>query len=262
MAELSATSVLPIDPTQATSASARTPEQVRALAAQFESLLLAQMLRDLRQSMFEDDEDSATGFGGGPLGDVIFSELTMALSRAGGVGLGQSLAKPLMQQANLDTPAIPDFAAGEPNVAAFSSVAPMTAALTPEVSVALPGQISSAYGWRRDPTTGGVKFHKGVDLSMPVGQELPAARAGQVTFSGELEGYGRTVVVKHDDRMSTRYAHLSEILVNVGDAVSAGQTIARSGASGRVTGPHLHFEVLENGKAVDPAGVWPPLRTR
>ena len=262
MTELTATSALPIEPASATTAGARTPEQVRALAAQFESLLLAQMLRDLRQSMFEEDEDSATGFGGGPLGDVIFSELTTALSKAGGVGLSQSLAGPLMQQANVASPAMPELAAVAPMAAEFESMAPLTPALTPERPVSLPGQVSSAYGWRRDPKTGGAKFHKGVDLSMPVGQELPAARAGQVAFAGELEGYGRTVVVKHNDRMSTRYAHLSEILVNVGDAVSAGQTIARSGATGRVTGPHLHFEVLEDGRAVDPANVWPPLRNR
>ena len=120
--------------------------------------------------------------------------------------------------------------------------------------LAMPGRLSSAYGWRRDPINGSVKFHNGLDLAMPVGQDVPAARPGEVAFAGELSGYGLTVVVRHDDRTSTRYAHLSEILVEPGDAVKAGETIAKSGATGRTTGPHLHFEVLEDGRPVNPDG--------
>ena len=131
------------------------------------------------------------------------------------------------------------------------AAAPMAA-----VSVAMPGRMSSGYGWRKDPIDGHVKFHKGVDIAMPAGQDVPSARAGEVTFAGDVSGYGLTVVVKHDDRTSTRYAHLSEILVAPGDAVNAGQTIAHSGATGRATGPHLHFEVLEAGQAVDPGSEW------
>ncbi len=89
---------------------------------------------------------------------------------------------------------------------------------------------------------------------MPVGDDVPAARAGEVTFAGNLAGYGKTVVVRHSATTSTRYAHLSEILVKPGDTVVAGQAIARSGASGKATGPHLHFEVLREGESVDPHG--------
>jgi len=71
----------------------------------------------------------------------------------------------------------------------------------------------------------------------------------------ELSGYGLTVVVDHGGGIATRYAHLSEVNVKVGDTVQAGQDIARSGASGRATGPHLHFEVLEAGQPVDPRSV-------
>jgi murein DD-endopeptidase MepM/ murein hydrolase activator NlpD len=104
--------------------------------------------------------------------------------------------------------------------------------------------------------SGATKFHNGIDLAMPVGDDVPAARAGEVISAGELPGYGKTVVVKHDDTTSTRYAHLSTILVTPGDMVAAGQTIARSGASGKATGPHLHFEVLRDGRSVDPYGTW------
>ncbi len=75
------------------------------------------------------------------------------------------------------------------------------------------GPTTSAFGWRQDPFNGAMKFHKGTDIAMPVGQEVPVARAGQVTFAGEQSGYGMTVVVGHGPGLSTRYAHLSEILV-------------------------------------------------
>ena len=120
----------------------------------------------------------------------------------------------------------------------------------------MPGRVSSSYGWRKDPIDGQTKFHKGVDLAMPVGHDVPAARKGEVAFAGEVNGYGLTVVVRHDDQTATRYAHLSQILVNPGDTVSAGQTIALSGSSGKSTGPHLHFEVIEAGQSVDPSGAW------
>jgi murein DD-endopeptidase MepM/ murein hydrolase activator NlpD len=118
----------------------------------------------------------------------------------------------------------------------------------------LSGRVTSSYGWRRDPLDGSLRLHKGTDIAMPVGQEVPAARAGRVGFAGELPGYGLTVVVNHDGGRATRYAHLSELTVGAGDAVVEGQVIARSGATGRATGPHLHFELLEDGKPVDPVG--------
>jgi murein DD-endopeptidase MepM/ murein hydrolase activator NlpD len=238
--------------------SRQSPEQLRALAAQFESLLLGQMLKEMRQSMFSDDaEGDGAGFGSGPLADTIFSELSVALARSGGMGLTTSLMGPLMAQAGIApealgadaaVPAEIPLPAGLDLPAASPIAAPMAA-----VAAAMPGRMSSGYGWRKDPINGQAKFHKGVDIAMPVGGDVPSARGGEVTFAGEMNGYGLTVVVKHDERTSTRYAHLSEILVTPGDQVTAGQTIAHSGATGRVTGPHLHFEVIEGGVAVDPS---------
>jgi len=233
--------------------SAQTPEQLRALAAQFESLLLGQMLREMRQSMFDDEENKDNSLGNGPLADTLFAELSVALSRAGGLGLGNSLMGPLMSQAGV--PAGADDTGVGMSLPAGLDLPDATAA-APLVTAAMPGRVTSAYGWRKDPIDGATKFHKGVDLAMPEGHDVPAARNGRVAFTGDVPGYGLTVVVKHDDRTSTRYAHLSEILVTPGQPVDAGQTIAHSGATGRVTGPHLHFEVLEEGQAVDPTGAW------
>jgi len=236
--------------------SRQSPEQLRALAAQFESLLLGQMLKEMRQSMFSDDEEDGASFGSGPLADTIFSELSVALARSGGMGLTTSLMGPLMAQAGITPeaagaeigmPAEIPLPAGLELPATSPIAAPMAA-----VAAAMPGRMSSGYGWRKDPINGVAKFHKGVDIAMPVGEDVPSARGGEVTFAGEVNGYGLTVVVKHDERTSTRYAHLSEILVTPGEQVTAGQTIAHSGATGRVTGPHLHFEVIEDGETVDP----------
>jgi murein DD-endopeptidase MepM/ murein hydrolase activator NlpD len=223
------------------------PEQLRALAAQFESLLLSHMLQQMRQSMFDDGDEEASGFGSGPLADSLFTELSIALSRAGGFGLGQSLLGPLMEAAG--TPGV-----GTPNVGTPGLPTPGL----PRPGLLRPGvaERTSGFGWREDPISGVLKFHKGLDLAMAVGQEVPAARDGEVVSAGELPGYGLTVLVKHSETTSTRYAHLSEILVRAGEAVAAGQTIARSGATGRVTGPHLHFEVLQHGRPVDPSGRW------
>lgn len=227
----------------------RSPEQLRLLAAQFEALLLSQMLQQMRSSLFDDDSDS--GFAKGPLGDTMYNELSLALSRAGGIGLAESMMDPLLRQSGTMT----SSGTGPLSMPA-SAIESMTmpAATGPAMREALfDGRLTSSFGWRQHPVSGGMKFHKGVDIAMPVGREVPVAQAGQVTFAGEQGAYGLTVVVSHGNGVSTRYAHLSELRVQAGDAVADGQTIALSGATGRVTGAHLHFEVLDNGTPIDPS---------
>jgi murein DD-endopeptidase MepM/ murein hydrolase activator NlpD len=209
-------------------------ERLRLLAAQFESLLLGQMLKEMRASMFDDSDEEGSGLGSGPLADTLFSEMSLALSRAGGIGLAQSVLGPLARQTEGD-------AGKEPALAA------------PAV---LPGRVTSAYGWRRDPLDDALRFHKGLDIALPEGHDVPAARAGTVTFAGDLAGYGTTLVIQHADGLSTRYAHLSAVTVQVGAVVTEGQVVARSGSTGRAAGPHLHFEVLERGNPVNPADTW------
>ena len=115
------------------------------------------------------------------------------------------------------------------------------------------GEVTSAFGWRRDPFTNRLKFHQGVDLRAAYGQEVQAAGAGKVVFSGEQGGYGTSVVIEHRDGTRTRYAHLSAVTVGKGDEVSAGETVGRAGRSGRATGTHLHFEVIgRDGRRVEP----------
>ena len=114
------------------------------------------------------------------------------------------------------------------------------------------GWISSYFGHRADPFTGRKAFHRGLDFAGPAGAEVVAVAAGVVTYSKERFGYGKTVEVNHGGGYVTRYAHNQKVLVAVGDTIQKGQPIALIGSTGRSTGPHLHFEVLKQGRAVDP----------
>ena len=110
----------------------------------------------------------------------------------------------------------------------------------------------SPFGWRRHPILGHKILHEGVDFAAPYGTPIHSAAAGVVVDAGYKSGYGLTVDVRHGDGLVTRYAHASKLLVKPGDIVEKGQQIAKVGASGRVTGAHLHFEVRVNGRALDP----------
>ena len=114
------------------------------------------------------------------------------------------------------------------------------------------GWVSSRFGNRTDPITGRPVFHGGVDFAAKAGTEVVAVASGIVTWAGQREGYGDLVEISHGDGYTTRYAHNERHLVQAGAKVDKGQPIALLGATGRSTGPHLHFEVLRNGKPLNP----------
>ncbi len=114
------------------------------------------------------------------------------------------------------------------------------------------GYYSSNYGYRVDPITGRSTFHTGVDIIASPGTAVMAAAGGVISTVAFVAEYGNIVDVDHDNGLTTRYAHLSRSLVKVGDVVMKGQKIALVGATGRVTGPHLHFEVREKGIPLNP----------
>lgn len=113
-------------------------------------------------------------------------------------------------------------------------------------------RLSSEYGMRKDPFTGRMAFHGGVDLAVKRGTDITAVRDGVVAHSGWKGGYGNTVVLRHDGGLETVYAHAARTHVLPGQLVKAGDHIADAGSSGRSTGPHVHFEVREHGRAVNP----------
>ena len=114
------------------------------------------------------------------------------------------------------------------------------------------GYISSYFGERADPFDGREAFHKGVDFAGNLGSDVVAVAAGVVTWAGERSGYGKLIEINHGDGYSTRYAHNERTLVSVGQTVKRGESIALMGSTGHSTGPHVHFEVLKNGRQVDP----------
>ena len=114
------------------------------------------------------------------------------------------------------------------------------------------GTITSHFGLRQDPFGGHLTRHQGVDLRGAEGEAIRAAGRGVVRRAGALGGYGEAVEIDHGGGLTTFYAHASQLLVREGDTVSPEQVIARVGHSGRATGPHLHFEVRQDGKALDP----------
>jgi murein DD-endopeptidase MepM/ murein hydrolase activator NlpD len=115
------------------------------------------------------------------------------------------------------------------------------------------GYISSGFGQRVDPFTGGGEFHEGIDFAAPEGTRIRAVAAGIVTWAGPRGGYGNMVQVDHGNGYATRYGHAYQVLVHVGQTVQRGDVIALVGDTGRSTGPHVHFEVLKNGHEVNPA---------
>jgi len=128
-----------------------------------------------------------------------------------------------------------------------------TAAQMPLAMPVRATHVSSGFGVRRDPFLNRPAFHSGVDFVAEAGSTVRATAPGIVVEAGWSGGYGEMVEIRHANGVSTRYGHLSEILVTVGAKVAAGAPIGRVGSTGRSTGPHLHYETRRDGNAVNPA---------
>jgi murein DD-endopeptidase MepM/ murein hydrolase activator NlpD len=115
------------------------------------------------------------------------------------------------------------------------------------------GYISSGFGERVDPFTGGEEFHEGIDFAAPQGTGIRAVAAGVVTWAGPRGAFGNMIQIDHGNGYATRYGHAFKVLVHVGETVQRGDVIGLVGTTGRSTGPHVHFEVLQNGREVNPA---------
>lgn len=118
-------------------------------------------------------------------------------------------------------------------------------------------RVSSAYGWRKSPFSDNNEQHEGIDIAVDTNSDIVATADGTVTFAGEKSGYGILVELDHQNGYITRYAHNSSVTVTKGSSVARGDTIAKSGSTGRSTGPHVHYEILVYEKNVNPKGYLP-----
>ena len=124
------------------------------------------------------------------------------------------------------------------------------------------GVISSLFGFRVDPFSGKKRMHSGIDVSAKEGSDIKAIDGGEVVFAGPKGLYGKLLEIRHPNGFVTRYGHTKELLVQVGEWVRKGQTIALLGKTGKATGPHVHVEVRQDGLPVDPFLIFPELKKR
>ena len=115
------------------------------------------------------------------------------------------------------------------------------------------GWVSSYYGYRIDPFSGKKTFHNGIDIAGKAGSKVSSVADGIVTWRGSRGGYGEMIEIDHGNGYQTRYAHNQRLIVDLGERIEKGQAIALMGSTGRSTGPHVHFEVLRDGKTINPA---------
>ena len=210
-------------------------------AKEFEGYLVEMMIQQMRKTIPEGIFQST---GVDMFSGMFDQAVAKEIAAGGGFGLAESMAA---QMSGLDPTAL--VHAPEPGQGSARALPK-----APFAGVALPvdGVVSSTYGYRADPFSGSRRFHKGIDIAAPVGSPVRSVAAGTVTLAGERDGYGKVVMVEHDDGWRSLYAHCDSLDVQPGQRIQAGEDIATVGSSGRSTGPHLHLEIHHQGKAVDP----------
>ena len=223
---------------------------VKKAAQGLEAHFLRQILAQVRESSSSEDDG---GFAGSTFKEMLDGALADSMASAGGIGLGKMIEKELSKTAGGAKSSAPsakltEGTGGTDGIAAMQSLKPLAGLPVRPVT----GIVTSRYGTRVDPLEGDTRVHAGVDLRAAEGTPARAAQAGTVVRAEPAGGYGNLVVVDHGNGLETRYGHLSRIDVQVGQKLDAGQPVGEVGATGRATGPHLHFEVRRNGRTVDP----------
>ena len=223
-------------------------EALRQACQQFESLFLHQIMKGMRKTVVEGEI-----LHGGNAEKIFMDMKDQAVSEnmaeSGGLGLAEILYSQLLEPE--------EGGLGRTNrtlesyrIRPREKEEPVSG--REEFTLPVEGRLSSGYGMRVHPILNQEMMHHGIDLAAPEGTGIKAASAGRVSFSGWSKGYGNLVEVDHGQGIISRYGHNSENLVKVGDEVKAGQLLGRVGSTGRSTGPHLHFEIRKDGRAIDP----------
>lgn len=215
------------------------PAAIKAVAKEMEAMFAYEMVKAMRHTV---DTSSKSNFGGETYTAMFDMELSKVLAERG-LGMQDMISKALTREAQKA-----EGGGATKKLSALDSLNPGAS------SMPVNGQVSSGFGPRKHPISGYSQFHHGMDIAAPFGKEIHPIREGEVTFSGVQPGYGNVVIVDHGNGLISKYAHNSLNLVREGDAVDSKTVIARVGSTGYSTGPHLHLEVRDNGKSVDPSG--------
>jgi len=228
-------------------------------ARKFEAYLAQTMLREMRKTIPDG------GFFSGPAMDTFVDMFDQAvgerIAEGGRLGLAHQLTQAL--GGDIASGALPGLPGLPPVHGGRGRLLPLglpefSGPEMPEHGGVKRGQwpvagaVSSHFGGRSDPFTGEHRHHAGLDIAAPSGTPITAVESGEVIVAGRRKGYGNVVMVRHDDGTTGLYAHCRDLGVEMGARVEAGQSIATVGSTGRATGPHLHFELRADGKAVDP----------
>jgi murein DD-endopeptidase MepM/ murein hydrolase activator NlpD len=241
---------------------AKQRNELKKVSQEFEAVFIAHLLKVMRETI-EESGLFEGGSGKSTYTELFDQEVSLSLARRGALGISDLLYKNLSEKLNntekQKSDQSPDGdATGSSAISAnpspkASDALNVSEEEIPDFQLPVRAPVSSAFGMRKDPFSHQAKFHKGLDLSAPEGMHVAPALAGTVVFAGYMNGYGNTVVVQHAGELQTRYGHLGSLAVRVGDRVDSQNTLGTVGSTGRSTGPHLHFEVIRNGMAVDPA---------
>lgn len=230
----------PIDPKGAKSVEA---------AKQFESYLVEMMIREMRKTLPKGgvfDSDVMSTFNG-----MFDRALADEIASGNGMGFSQALLRSWGEETGAVRRAVETSRAVWQDLHSHDDSVPGLDGQFP-----VKGHLSSKFGRRRHPITGKHSQHKGIDIAAPKGAEILSVKPGTVTVAGDRGGFGKVVVVDHGDGWTSTYAHCSEINVRVGQQVSAEDIVGLVGSTGQSTGPHLHFEIHYEGRALDPQKVF------
>ncbi|MCP5054966.1 MAG: peptidoglycan DD-metalloendopeptidase family protein [bacterium] len=251
--------------------------KIKRIAIQFEEMLINTLLKSAFKENTEDKEEMALTFG--PVNDFRNMLMSQHIADNGGLGYRQVIEEQLklleaqkqgksttekIQLKDLSTipviprrPSIPGNRVSLPHTHVRDRVDHVQANQTAHnhplrMEQPVESDVTSQFGWRTDPLDGKHRFHHGIDFKVPPNTPVKSFMDGEVIFSGWEDGYGNMVEIKHSNGINSRYGHNSSLLVTKGEKVKAGAVIARSGSSGRSTGPHLHFEIRKDDLSLNP----------
>jgi len=257
-------------------------DKIKQISIQFEQMFVKTLLKDV----FKDEKkESGFGMGADTLNDFRLNLFSQHITESGGLGYQEIIEQQIREKyfnneekeqenssekTKIDANFIKEYRAisgssfGE-DLNKLKSIGNMFGNLKKQkIDLSLSkrtnpveGRVSSDFGWRKDPFNNKERFHSGIDIAIPKNTPVKSFMDGEVVFAGWKKGYGNFIEIKHSDGYVSKYGHNEKLLVKKGDKVKSGNTICLSGSSGRSTGPHLHFEVSKNNKAIDPAKILP-----